>query len=219
MYASPEDFADTAIASQPQFDDLGTPEDFAWRVLEEIDYGLLLVSPSGALQHANQLARRELARARFLHLEGGRVAGTGLAQTEELMRGVRAAAQGRRQMLTLRTDADALPLACVPLARAFEGQTCSVLLMLARQTGTQNLSVTFFSRMHGLTPAEETVLKFLCEGLEVHEIATANGVSENTVRTQVRSLRDKTGTSSMRLLVQRVAALPPVVPMSLSRCP
>ncbi|QJW84291.1 hypothetical protein HK414_12095 [Ramlibacter terrae] len=27
--------------------------DFAWRVLEEIDYGLLLVSPSGALQHAN----------------------------------------------------------------------------------------------------------------------------------------------------------------------
>jgi DNA-binding CsgD family transcriptional regulator len=217
MYASTEDFADDAIDSRPpQFEERPTPEDFAWRVLEEIDYGLILASPGGVLQHANQLARQELRRSRFLHLEGERLVGTNAMQTEELMRGLRAAAQGRRQMLTLRTDADALPVACVPLARAYDGRSDAVLLMLARQTGTQNLSVTFFSRMHGLTPAEETVLKFLCEGLEVHEIATANGVSENTVRTQVRSLRDKTGTSSMRLLVQRVAALPPVVPVSLS---
>ena len=35
-------------------------------------------------------------------------------------------------------------------------------------------------------------------------------------RTQVRSLRLKTGIGSMRLLVQRVASLPPMVPMSLT---
>ena len=43
--------------------------DFAWRVLEEIDYGLILVGPDGKVQHANHLARHELARARFLRTE------------------------------------------------------------------------------------------------------------------------------------------------------
>jgi DNA-binding NarL/FixJ family response regulator len=190
--------------------------EFAWRVLEEIDYGLILVAPSGEVQHANHLARHELSRARFLRTEGCAIASHSPAQTEEIMRAVRAAAQGRRQMLTLRHGDDTLHMACVPLFSSFESRSGSVLLMLARQTGTQNLNVTFFSRSHGLTPAEEAVLKALCDGLDVHEIALSHGVSEYTIRTQVRSLRDKTGINSMRLLVQRVAALPPVVPMSLT---
>lgn len=190
--------------------------EFAWRVLEEIDYGLLLVSPGGRLQHANHLARHELARARFLRIEAATVVGHSPEQTEEVMRGVRWAAQGRRQMLTLRRGTESLPVACVPLHQPTDGQPASVLLMLGRQSGAQNLAITFFSRTHGLSPAEEAVLKALCEGLDVREIAQANGVAECTVRTQVRSLRDKTGINSMRLLVQRVAALPPVVPMSLA---
>lgn len=190
--------------------------EFAWRVLEEIDYGLLLVSPGGRLQHANHLARHELARARFLRIEAATVVGHSPEQTEEVMRGIRWAAQGRRQMLTLRRGAESLPVACVPLHQPTDGQPASVLLMLGRQSGAQNLAITFFSRTHGLSPAEEAVLKALCEGLDVREIAQANGVAECTVRTQVRSLRDKTGINSMRLLVQRVAALPPVVPMSLA---
>lgn len=193
--------------------------EFAWRVLEEIDYGMLLVSPGGRLQHANHLARHELSRARFLRIEAATVVGQSPEQTEEIMRGIRWAAQGRRQMLTLRHGADTLPVACVPLHQPADGQPVSVLLMLGRQTGAQNLAITFFSRTHGLSPAEESVLKSLCDGLDVREIALANGVAECTVRTQVRSLRDKTGINSMRLLVQRVAALPPVVPMSLAMGP
>lgn len=190
--------------------------DFAWRVLEEIDYGLILVGPTGALQHANHLARHELARNRFLGVEDGGIVGQTPAHTEEILRGVRSAAQGRREMLTLRNGPQALPVACVPLSPPQDGESASVLLMLARQSGTQNLAITFFARSHGLSPAEQSVLRLLCNGLDVQEIAQANGVSENTVRTQVRSLRDKTGINSMRLLVQRVAALPPVVPMSLA---
>ncbi|TWO71712.1 helix-turn-helix transcriptional regulator [Caenimonas sedimenti] len=190
--------------------------DFAWRVLEEIDYGLILVSPAGTLQHANHLARHELARNRFLGVEAGSIVGQTPLQTEELLRGVRSASLGRRQMLTLRNGPQALPVACVPLSHPQAGESASVLLMLARQSGTQNLAITFFARTHGLSPAEQSVLRLLCDGMDVQEIAQAHRVSENTVRTQVRSLRDKTGINSMRLLVQRVAALPPVVPMSLA---
>jgi DNA-binding CsgD family transcriptional regulator len=193
----------------------GLDPSFAWRVLDEIDYGMLLVSPSGALLRANHLGRDELARRRFLRVEGGRIGGASADQTEEIMRGVQSAAKGRRQMLTLRHGDDTLPVASVPMFDPFEGDSASVLLILGRQTGTLNLAVTFYSRLHGLTPAEESVLKALCDGMDVHEIALSKGVSEYTVRTQLRALRDKTGVGSIRLLVQRVAALPPLVPVTM----
>jgi DNA-binding NarL/FixJ family response regulator len=216
MQATITEFGQAASTLRAICDDEAAAEpDFAWRVLEEIDYGLILVRPDCALQHANHLARHELARSRFLRIAGDRVVGQTPGQSDEVLRAVAAAAQGRRQMLMLRSDSDTLPVACVPLCQSYETST-SVLLMLGRQPGIQNLNVTFFSRTHGLTPTEEAVLRALCEGLEVQDIAEAHGVSVCTVRTQVRSLRLKTGIGSMRLLVQRVAALPPMVPMSLT---
>ena len=189
--------------------------EFAWRVLEEIDYGLILVDPEGRFQHANHLARHELARARYLRIEGSTVTSTSAGQSDEVARGIRSAARGRRQMLSLRQGSDRLSVACVPLFQPYEGESASVLLMLARRTGTQNLAVSFFAREHRLSPTEEAVLRSLCDGLDVLDIATAHGVCESTVRTQVRSLRDKTDSNSIRQLVQRVAALPPVVPCGL----
>ncbi|MBI5277089.1 MAG: helix-turn-helix transcriptional regulator [Burkholderiales bacterium] len=189
--------------------------DFAWRVLEEIDYGLILVGPEGELQHANHLARHELAKGRYLRVDDAHVVATHPSQTADLLRGIEWAAHGRRQMLALQGDSGALTVACVPLGHPFEGQAGSVLLMLSRRTGTQGLAVSFFARLHGLTPAEEGVLKALCEGHDVCSIAALNGVAESTVRTQVRSLRNKTGISSMRLLVQHIAGLPPLVPVVL----
>jgi hypothetical protein len=121
---------------------------FAWRVLDEIDYGMLLVSPGGALLHANHLGRDELSRCRFLRVQHGRVGGASTEQTEEIMRGVQWAAKGRRQMLTLRNGEDTLPVASVPMFHPFEGESASVLLILGRQTGTLNLAVTFYSRTH-----------------------------------------------------------------------
>lgn len=189
--------------------------DFAWRVLEEIDYGLIVVGADGQLQHANHLGRHELARGRFLRMAVNQVAGGSAPQTVEVLRAIGSAAQGRRQMLMLRSGNDTLPVACVPLQGGHAEQG-TVLLMLGRQADTRNLNLTFFSRTHGLTPTEEAVLKALCEGLDVQDIASAHGVSVCTVRTQVRALRLKTGAGSIRLLVQRVAALPPLVPMSLA---
>lgn len=189
--------------------------DFAWRVLEEIDYGLILVDPEGAVQHANHLARHELAQARFLLVDAGTVTSQSLLQRDEVARGIRLAARGRRQMLNLRSAKESLPVACVPLFQPYEGESASVLLMLGRQTGVRNLALSFFAREHRLSPTEEAVLRALCDGLAVHEIAAAHGVCESTLRTQVRALRDKTDSCSIRQLVQRVAALPPVVPCGL----
>ena len=209
----------TTTASDQRSGNREIAAELAWRVLEELDYGLILVSPQGRVQHATHLARHELTRARFLHSRGDSVCGVSPSSSADLLRGICAAARGRRQLVELRDGTEVLPVACVPLFQPFEGESASVLLILARQAGTQNLALTFFARSHGLTPAEEAVLRGLCDGLEVQDIAAANRVCVSTIRTQIRSLRDKTGASSIRVLVQRVAALPPVVPLSLAISP
>lgn len=183
-----------------------------WSVLDEIDYGLLVVSPHGLLRHANHLARHELARQRFLRLDGDRVQSCSEDTAPLLDQGVRIAARGRRHMHTLKYGDDGLSIAFVPLTHPYADAPGDVLLMLSRILCTQGLALSFFSREHKLTPAEEDVLRGLCKGMDVSEIAQAHGVAESTIRTQVRSLRDKTRHDSIRALLQTVFALPPVVP-------
>ena len=91
-----------------------------------------------------------------------------------------------------------------------------MLLMLGRQSDTPNLALNFFARSHKLSAAEEGVLRGLCAGQQIADIAHSHGVADSTVRTQVRALRDKTQCNSIRRLVQQVAALPPILPVSLT---
>jgi DNA-binding CsgD family transcriptional regulator len=63
-----------------------------------------------------------------------------------------------------------------------------------------------FAAEQRLTPAETQVLALVCQGLAVKEIARLRNASEHTVRTQVRSLLQKTRTHSQRQLVALVAA-------------
>ena len=100
------------------------------RALDEIDYGLILVDPNGTLQHANHLARHELARSRFLRIDHRTVTSQCPLQAGDVLRGIRMAARRRRQMLNLASRDDALAVACVPLFQPYEGESASVLMML-----------------------------------------------------------------------------------------
>ena len=186
---------------------------FLLRLLDEIDYGLLVVNARGLVQHANHLARHELGSGRLLFwAPDGTVACTSGGLTAQLIDAIASGLRGRRRLLYLKSGEHTLPVAVVPLAHALEDPSGSVLLLLARQRAGDNLALQMFAREHSLTPTEESVLRALCDGREVDEIARQHGVAESTVRTQVRALRDKTGASGIRHLVQSVMALPPVVP-------
>ncbi|HPK33448.1 helix-turn-helix transcriptional regulator [Ottowia sp.] len=186
--------------------------DFLLRLLDEIDYGLVLVAADGRICHANHLARHELASARLIATYDECIIGCSAELTAQLQAAIEGAHQGRRKLLYLAHGGHNLPVALIPLAHPLEGDAPAVLLVMARQRVGQSLALPMFARVHGLTPTEESVLRGLCEGMEVDEIAAEHGVAESTVRTQVRSLRDKTGAGGIRQLVQRVMALPPVVP-------
>ena len=55
------------------------------------------------------------------------------------------------------------------------------------------------------------MLELLCSGVRPTEVARQQGVAVSTVRTQIGSIRAKTGAGSISELVRQVAVLPPMV--------
>ena len=68
-----------------------------------------------------------------------------------------------------------------------------------------------FARIHHMTPGETRVLTALCRGAPPADIAAEHGVAVCTVRSQIGSIRIKTGAPSIRALVRQVAVLPPLL--------
>jgi DNA-binding CsgD family transcriptional regulator len=179
-------------------------------MLEEMAHGVLLVTADGLLCHANQPARDELAAAGTLVLLHGRV---GPARADELARlqvALQEAAAGRRRLFSLGGGDRPLTVAAVPLPPARPGDDPLVLLVLGRRTHVEALTIDFYARTQGLTGAEANVLRGLCRGLRPKEVARDCGVAVSTVRTQISSIRQKTHSQSIRALLERVAALPPI---------
>ncbi len=87
---------------------------------------------------------------------------------------------------------------------------CYALLVFAKQQLCDTTTVTLFARERGLTGAEGQVLEQVCKGLRPAQIATRHGVQISTVRTQLRAIRQKTASDSVRELVEKVSVLPPL---------
>lgn len=179
------------------------------RVLDEIDHGLILLDLTGRLLHANHPARRELGLARSLSaVDGMLVAGT-RQQQAELRQALAEAERGRRSIVELPHVAQPLSLAFIPLdPREVGAAIDTVLVMCSRSSGCETLTMQMFARAKRLTPAEQRVLTQLCAGCRVEDIASLQGVQLSTVRTHIKSLRQKTGASSIREIVRRMACMP-----------
>ena len=182
------------------------------RVLDEVDYGVLIIDAQGTILHANHLARHELASGRMLMSYGNSLLGSSAEFTAQMQTAMEAAFRGQRRLVLLNKGERELSLAFTPLSHPLEADTPTVLVMLSRQSACDNLAVRMFARTIGLSPSEEAVLMGLCRGLEIPEIAAEHGVAPSTIRSQIKTLREKAGSPSIRRLLQRINSLPPVVP-------
>ncbi|MBC7938793.1 MAG: helix-turn-helix transcriptional regulator [Chitinophagaceae bacterium] len=186
------------------------------RMLDEIDYGMLLVSAEAQVLYANHAARHELDGQHPLQMLGHSLSAQRTQDGNMLLNALAAAQRGLRRLLTLGEGEHRVSISVVPLpcsagegGRADAGQT--TLLVLGRRQMCAALSVQGFARSMALTPTETRVLELLCNGVRPTEIATRQGVAVSTVRTQIGSIRAKTGAGSIRELVRQVALLPPLV--------
>ena len=182
-------------------------------MLDEIDYGMLLLADDSTVVHANHAARSELDASHPLQLIGGdlRVAHPqDLLPLRDALAGARQ--RGLRRLVNLGQGEHRVSVAVVPLAAASGDESPPLtLLVFGKRQVCEALSAHWYARSHHLTPAEARVLAALCEGRRPSEIAAAQGVALSTVRTQIGSVRAKTGAESIRALVRQVAVLPPLV--------
>jgi DNA-binding CsgD family transcriptional regulator len=185
------------------------------RVLDEIDYGMLVVSANGALRYSNQLAKQELHSSGPLSLSQGQVRADQPSDQCQLQLALADAVRGRRRLITLGHNGSAISVAVLPMPGGDEdddnGETLA-LLTFGKRHPCETLTVDFFSRSQGLTGAEGRVLQALCNGAKPKEIATQCDVAISTVRSHICSIRIKTQTANIRELVDRVAKLPPITP-------
>ena len=183
------------------------------RVLDEIDYGLLLVTASGTLCYANQLGLQEVLGSGPLLLEHGRLMTRTPADQVALHSALGDAQRGRRKLFTVGHNGGTVSVAAVPMPAAGDDDLePQVLLVFGKRSAAETLTVDFYARSHGLTGTEMNVLKRICGGMKPKEIARDHGVAISTVRSHICSIRIKTQTDSIRELVNRVAVLPPITP-------
>lgn len=182
------------------------------RVLDEVDYGLLVIDVQGRIRHANHLARHEMATGHVILTQARTLLGYSTDITSQLQVALEHALRGQRRLLLLKQGTHQLSMAFVPLNHPLEFDSPTVLVLLSRKNACDNLALRMYARSQNLSPSEEAVLLGLCRGLSIPEIAKDHGVAESTVRSQIKALREKTGCSSIRALMQRVHSLPPVVP-------
>ncbi len=180
--------------------------------LDEVDYGMLLLTDDSHVMHINFAARAELDSAHPLQLLGRELRARSPQDVLPLATALHAAAQrGLRKLLTLGEGAHQVSVSVVPLSLPHEAGGPVTLVMLGKRQVCEVLSVQGFACSHGLTAAETRVLAALCHGTPPAKIAAQVGVAVCTVRTHIGNIRMKTGTESIRALVQRVAVLPPLM--------
>jgi DNA-binding CsgD family transcriptional regulator len=190
------------------------------QALDELDYGVMLMSGSGRLVQSNEIARTLLADRVALRLAGEHVVGVGEAAQSRWMTALRDAHRGIRRLVFLGAGEQAVPIALCPLAvgaGAGEGVPDLVLAMSGRCGSCEALSVSAFGRERRLTPAELDVLHGLVAGTPPQEVALSLGRSAATVRTQIRAILGKTESASIRALLMTVSRLPPIRPLPFAR--
>ena len=182
------------------------------QLLDTLEYGILLLDQTLSVSHLNQAALRQLDDVHPLQLRGGQLQARHAGDVQPLREALLGAARrGLRRLLQLGDAQHQVALAVLPLPAIGVDQQPGVALLLGKRQVCEELTVDWFSRSHGLTLAETAVIKGLCADLTPQQIAQRQGVGLATIRTQIGSLRLKTGAGSIRALMQQVALLPPLV--------
>jgi DNA-binding CsgD family transcriptional regulator len=183
------------------------------RVLDRMGCGGLVLATDGQVLAINDGARRILQGTFSLtETDFDELHGSGRQYVKQLLsRGqTRIQLDSENWILIERESAPPLIMNAVPVPVLTEGgpHTVLILIDLAIQP---NLNRSALERIYKLTPAEAKLAVLLGSGATITEAAEAHRVSVATVRTQLRSIFDKTHTrrqAELVILIARLSALP-----------
>lgn len=190
------------------------PQASAAQIADVLMWPLLVLRADGTLLHANRGAHRLLSTRRLLTLRPDRRLGLLPEHWQaEFDAALANAAQGLTVVLNWPASASTRgnvgnlsPL----IDRRNQPPGGADLLLALSATEQPNAQVQACARVHRLSPAETRVLQRLALGDSGGEAALALGVSAATVRSQVISLRRKSGQASVVQVLRTLARMPPV---------
>jgi DNA-binding CsgD family transcriptional regulator len=196
--------------------DLETQRHLASTALDRVPIAVAIVDRAGAVQHLNQLAEKMVAANDGLRVLRGRLVATRREDQDNLH-------QRLADVLKDPADPTALPWAAMRIERA-SGTPWLLRLSPLDRVGPQRIAAAGLSnlvivlmtdpdlpvkpptallrQLHGLTFAEAEVLGRLTSGLRLAEIGDELGVSIETVRSHLKAIFAKTGTSRQADLVR-----------------
>lgn len=178
-------------------------------MLEEVGHGTLLLSDKAFVLHANHLARSLIETGNHaLQVVGRQLLPRNPREHGGWHEALDDARRGLRRLLMLGDGGLRGSVAVVPLT-PIDGHRLTMITMARRQL-SDPVALQCFARCHGLTAAETRVLECLCQGIDPVAIAQRHGVGIATVRTQISSIRHKTGSADITGLVRLAAGLPPM---------
>jgi len=175
--------------------------------------GLVMVTAEGAVLQHNAQFERLLQRDRRLRLEAGRVGFRDSATQALWLEALSRLASGETGSAVIPiSKQESAPLSAMLLAYEGDGsgEPC-LLLCLAAPGAAGQVSEQELARMFTLSMAESRLLAALVNGYSLEEYGDSAGISKNTVRSQLKSLFRKTGTSRQGEVVRQVLNSPAVL--------
>jgi DNA-binding NarL/FixJ family response regulator len=207
----------TLVDTEPRASQLGTGNapSIVQSILDCIQIGAMAVGTGMRVSFANRAAVRECSRLALLRIEDAQMAVLALSSDSDqarLAKAVEGAHTGHWSLVRLGAGATTISIAVFPLCHAERGTGPLALLLFGLNQNQEPLAIQLYARSCGLTPAETRVLLGLSEGLVPKQIASKHEVLLSTVRTQISSIREKTGTRRLGDLMQALVSLPPIMP-------
>lgn len=203
-------------AALPRYRDAGADSQGAVlaRVLEEIDYGLLVLGTGAQILFANQTARLELGGERLVRRRMGRLVPCSASHGATIEAALANVRRGQRSQVTLGGKDGELVLSFVPLNAGAQfgarvANAALALVILGKRDAGETTTLQEYAQVHRLTGTEQALLPAIVRGLSVKAIANQRNVSVNTVRAHLCSIRAKTGARSLRMLMACLTGVAP----------
>lgn len=171
----------------------------------------IVVARNGAIIHANRQAEAMLQAGDALRSVAGQLAALGKPQTERLAALIRSAADtatGRGDssggtVSLARSGRLPITVLVAPFRPAREGTGLPfpAAILFVRDPEQLSPGSAALQGLFGLTPAEATIAIHLARGRSLADIAARHSLTLNTLRTHLKNILGKTGTSRQAELV------------------
>jgi DNA-binding CsgD family transcriptional regulator/PAS domain-containing protein len=177
-------------------------------VLEQLSCGIVLLDENARLLVLNSAARRILTENNGLRLSADRLSAVSLRDDVRLTQIIHGAlAIGRSAptggaMIFPRDRGHPLTLTVFPLRSAAMDTRIAAAVFMSVPDLFPRVDLRTFAKLYGITPAETRVATLLLQGRTLRDAAELVGVSVHTVRSQLKSILHKTGTSRQSELVK-----------------